>query len=70
MGHSIGALTTATRRSVIFKSEGIDRALTFCSAASPASLAQSAPPRVAREDFRMLRRSVCRVIGFFIIVST
>src|SRR4249920_1985193 len=56
-GHVIGArLTTATRRSVIFKSDGLELVLVFCTAASSVSPPQMAAPMPAAER-RKLRRS-------------
>src|SRR5713226_8461087 len=56
-GQTKGAsLTTATRRSVIFKSEGLELRLTFCTAASSVSSAQKLAPAMAAADRRKPRR--------------
>src|SRR5216683_2702678 len=56
-GQTKGAsLTTATRRSVIFKSEGLELRLTFCTAASSVSSDQKPAPAATAADRRKLRR--------------
>src|SRR5437868_10220395 len=63
-GQVIGArVTTATRRSVIFRSEGLEWVLVFCTAASSVSPPQMAAPMPAA-DRRKLRRSV----NFMVVV--
>src|SRR5579862_3299095 len=62
-GHVIGArATTATRRSVIFKSEGLELVLVFCGRASRVSSAQK-PAASAPAPFRKERRPA-RLDGF------
>src|SRR5262245_10828752 len=64
-GQVIGArATTATRRSVIFRSDGLELVLVFCTAASSVWSAQKAAPRPAA---RKLRRSVNFVVTFFML---
>src|ERR1700682_4477937 len=64
-GHVIGArVTTATRRSVIFKSEGLELVLVFCTAASSVSPPQIAAP-IPAADRRKLRRAVDLVVVVF-----
>ena|SRR5215467_7501266 len=56
-GQTKGAsLTTATRRSVIFRPEGLELRLTFCTAASSVSSAQRLAPATAGADRRKPRR--------------
>src|SRR5438046_891212 len=64
-GQVIGArATTATRRSVIFRSEGLELVLVFCRAASRVLSAQKAAPRPAA---RTLRRLVNFVVAVFML---
>src|SRR5438445_12328841 len=58
IGQLKGALTTvATRRSVIFSSDGLELVLTFFGYASVGSPAMKALPSAAAEDFKTPRRS-------------
>src|SRR6266700_6278121 len=64
-GQVIGArATTATRRSVILRSDGLEFVLVFCRAASSVSLDQKAAPRPAA---RTLRRPVNFVVAVFML---
>src|SRR5437764_2290614 len=64
-GQVIGArVTTATRRSVIFRSDGREWVLVFCTAASSVSPPQMAAPMPAA-DRRKLRRAVNIVVVVF-----
>src|SRR5712691_5655139 len=64
-GQVIGArATTATRRSVIFRSDGLELVLVFCRAASSVLSAQKAAPRPAA---RKLRRPVNFVVAVFML---
>src|SRR5207302_9442922 len=62
IGQVKGALTTvATRRSVIFSSDGLEFVLTFLGYASVGSAVMKALPSAAAEDFNTPRRSIkCR----------
>src|SRR5439155_25577846 len=62
IGQVKGALrTVATRKSVIFSSDGLEFVLTFFGYASVGSPAMKALPSGAAEDFRTPRRSIkCR----------
>src|ERR1700676_1070203 len=64
-GQVIGArVTTATRRSVIFKSDGLELVLVFWTAASSVSPPQMAAP-IPAADRRKLRRAVNFVVVVF-----
>src|SRR5262247_928234 len=64
-GQVIGArATTATRRSVIFRSDGLELVLIFCTAASSVLSAQK---DAARPAARKLRLSVNFVVAFFML---
>src|SRR6266571_2763163 len=66
-GQVIGArATTATRRSVIFKSDGLELVLVFCTAASKVLSAQKAAPRPAAERSKF-RRLVNFVVALFML---
>src|SRR5258708_4494469 len=66
-GHVIGALaTTAMRRSVIFRSEGLELVLVFCTAPSNVSSAQKAAPMPAASDPAVERRKLRRPVNFMV----
>src|SRR5581483_1229279 len=57
IGSVMGAFVmVATRRSVIFNSEGLELVLTFCGTASSVSSAQNAAPRRPAAPFKKPRR--------------
>src|SRR6202035_5910966 len=63
-GQVIGArVTTATRRSVIFKSDGLELVLVFCTAASSVS-----PPQIAAPIPAADRRKFRRPVDFMVVV--
>src|SRR5260370_40973113 len=65
IGQVIGArATTATRRSVIFRSDGLEFVLVFCRAASSVLSAQKAAPRPAA---RTLRRPIHFLVAVFML---
>src|SRR5436309_14963789 len=74
IGHVIGARpTTSTRRSVIFKSDGLELVLTFCGIASNMSVADAMVDRLAHDPtpaatvcFRKERRPLPHVTDDFI----
>src|SRR5580693_9388492 len=72
-GQVIGALvTTAMRRSVIFRSDGLELVLVFCGRASSVSSAQNAAPKPAvsavAEERRKLRLPANLVVMLFMSV--
>src|ERR1700691_5522941 len=72
-GHVIGAfVTTATRKSVIFRSDGLELVLVFCGAASSVSSAQKEAPSphasVPAVDRRKFRRPVNFAVAVFMPV--
>src|SRR5579862_5718356 len=68
-GQVIGAfVTTATRRSVIFRSDGLEFVLVFCGAASSVSSAQKAAPSPQASEPAVDRRKFRRPVNFAVVV--
>src|SRR5690348_13152711 len=70
-GPGPGFTTVATRRSVIFRVDGLECVLTFCwiCASVPASEPSSAPPSIAAEVFNTPRRLILMASSLDIIPS-
>src|SRR5436309_1249943 len=68
-GQVIGALaTTATRRSVIFRSDGRELVFVFCTAPSSVSSAQKAAPSPAASDPPADRRKPRRGVNVVVVL--